>query len=161
MSTSGRLAMASSYDISGTGFASANTIGCSAIERIMSCVSTLPFESPTNTSAPFIASSSVCTSRLSVAKSFFCSVRFSLSLVITPLESSISMFSVLAPSATYIFVHDMAAAPAPFTTIFTLAMSLPFTSSAFLSPAADIIAVPCWSSCITGMSSVRFSLSSM
>ena len=39
--------------------------------------STLPLLSPTNTSAPFTASSSVFTSRRSVAKSFFCSVRLS------------------------------------------------------------------------------------
>ena len=56
--------------------------------------------SPTNTSAPFTASSSVWTSRRSVAKSFFCSVRLSRSLVMTPLESSITMFFTCAPSAT-------------------------------------------------------------
>ena len=135
--------MASSYDISGTGFASANTIGCSAIDCIMSFVRTLPFERPTNTSAPLTASSRLCTSRRSVAKSFFCSVRLSRSLVITPFESSITMFSFFAPSATYIFVHDIAAAPAPLTTIFTFEISFPLTSRAFLSPAAEIMAVPC------------------
>ena len=46
----------------------------------------------------------------------------------------------------------MAAAPAPLTTIFTLWISLPTISKAFLSAAAEIIAVPCWSSCITGIS---------
>ncbi len=40
-------------------------------------------------------------------------------------------------------------------------MFLPATSSAFFKPAAEMIAVPCWSSCITGMSSVFFRRSSI
>ena len=153
--------MASSYEISGTGFASAKTIGLSAIERIMSWLRMLPFESPTNTSAPLMASSRVCTSRRSVAKKAFCGVSFSRSLVITPFESIIRMFSFRAPRAIYNLVHEMAAAPAPLTTMRTFSMSLPATSRAFFSPAAEMMAVPCWSSCITGMSSVRLSRSSM
>ena len=161
MITSGRAAIASSYEISGTGLANANTIGFSFIERIISCESILPFDSPTNTSAPLIASSNVWTSRRSVANNAFCGVRFSRSEVMTPLESSITIFSFLTPNATYIFVHEIAAAPAPFTTSLTLLIFLPATSKAFFKPAAEMIAVPCWSSCITGISSVRFNRSSI
>ena len=66
------------------------------------------------------------------------------------------MFSCVAPKASYSFVHEMAAAPAPFTTIFTSSIFFPATSRAFSKPAAEIIAVPCWSSCITGISSSSF-----
>ena len=55
----------------------------------------------------------------------------------------------------------MAAAPAPFTTTLTSDIFLPFTSRAFKSPAPEMIAVPCWSSCITGISSSSFSLRSI
>ena len=108
-----------------------------------------------------MASSNVCASVRLVANSFFCSVKFGRSAVITPCESNIRIFSFFKPKATYSFVHEMAAAPAPFTTSRTFVMSFSATSSAFFRPAADIMAVPCWSSCITGMSNVRFSLSSI
>ena len=55
----------------------------------------------------------------------------------------------------------MAAAPAPFTTTLTSEIFLPAISRAFSSAAAEIIAVPCWSSCITGIESSSRSLSSM
>ena len=61
----------------------------------------------------------------------------------------------------YNFVHEIAAAPAPLTTNLTSAIFFPATSSAFFRPAAEMIAVPCWSSCITGISSVRFRRSSI
>ena len=40
----------------------------------------------------------------------------------------------------------MPAAPAPLTTTFTLSISFPVKSKAFIIPAVEIIAVPCWSS---------------
>ena len=40
----------------------------------------------------------------------------------------------------------MAAAPAPFTTTFTSLKSRPVRRQALISPAAQMIAVPCWSS---------------
>ncbi len=49
-------------------------------------------------------------------------------------------------------MHDTAAAPAPFTTSLISSIFFPCISRALSSPAAEIIAVPCWSSCITGMS---------
>ena len=108
-----------------------------------------------------MASSSVCTSRRSVAKNFLLSVRLGRSLVITPLLSSIRIFSLRAPSAIYSFVHDVADAPAPLTTILTSSIFFPATSRAFRSPALEMMAVPCWSSCITGMSSSALSLFSI
>ena len=53
----------------------------------------------------------------------------------------------------YSLVQAIAAAPAPDTTIFISSIFLPTNSSAFNNAAAEIIAVPCWSSCITGISS--------
>ena len=103
-----------------------------------------------------MASSSVCTSRRSVAKNFLLSVRFLRSEVITPLLSSIKIFSLRAPKAMYNLVHDVAEAPAPFTTMCTSSIFFPATSRAFSSPALEMMAVPCWSSCITGMSSSSF-----
>lgn len=47
----------------------------------------------------------------------------------------------------------MAAAPAPLTTTRILSSSLPAIFAPFRSAAEEMIAVPCWSSCIRGMSS--------
>ena len=133
--------------------ASANTIGDLAMLRTISCVSTLPLDKPRNTSAPFIASASVWISVRLVAKYFFCSFRSVRAFEITPLLSSITIFSSRAPSEIYSLVQDTAEAPAPFTTIFTSSILFPATSNALINPALDMMAVPCWSSCITGMSS--------
>ena len=46
----------------------------------------------------------------------------------------------------------MADAPAPATTTLMFDSSLPCNSAAFSKAAPEIIAVPCWSSCMTGMS---------
>jgi len=61
----------------------------------------------------------------------------------------------------YSFVHEIAEAPAPFTTILISLMSLPVISKAFINPADVMIAVPCWSSCITGISVAAFILLSI
>ena len=56
----------------------------------------------------------------------------------------------------------MAAAPAPDITILTLSIFLFDNSSALISAAQEMMAVPCWSSCIKGMSNSalsRFSIS--
>ena len=55
----------------------------------------------------------------------------------------------------------MAAAPAPLTTILSFEMSFFAISTAFFKAAAEIIAVPCWSSCITGISNSSFNLLSI
>ncbi len=61
------------------------------------------------------------------------------------------MFSSLAPKEMYNLVHEIAEAPAPLTTILASSIFFPVISSAFSKPAEEIIAVPCWSSCITGI----------
>ena len=61
------------------------------------------------------------------------------------------MFSRGRPSFTSRSRHDSAAAPAPETTSFTLAMSLPTSARPFSTAAPTMIAVPCWSSWNTGI----------
>ena len=61
------------------------------------------------------------------------------------------MFSFLAPNEQYKRVQEVAEAPAPLMIIFTSAISFPTISNAFNSAAAEIMAVPCWSSCMTGI----------
>ena len=58
-------------------------------------------------------------------------------------------------------MQEMAALPAPLTTIFTSWIRLPAISSALSIAAAEMIAVPCWSSCITGILSSALSLRSI
>ena len=70
-------------------------------------------------------------------------------------------FSTLTPKALYNLVHEIAAAPAPETTILMSSIFLLASSKAFNNAAAEIIAVPCWSSCITGISNSSFNLRSI
>ena len=80
----------------------------------------------------------------------------------TPSLSNMMMFSSFTPKRTYKLAHAKAAEPAPETTIFTLSVSLCAISKAFNKAADEIIAVPCWSSCMTGMfnsSTSRLSIS--
>ena len=136
------VATAISYSISGSGFAIAKTIGSLAIVKSIAGVTIFPVDKPIKISAFCIASSKVSKS-LSVANSAFCEVRFSLSFLITPLLSHITTFSLFTPNFKYKRVQEIAAAPAPLTTIFTLLISFSVISMAFLSAAAEIIAVPC------------------
>ena len=92
----------------------------------------------------------------SVAKKFLDSFKSVRCVEITPLLSHMMMFSFLAPNIIYSFVQEMEAAPAPFTTIFTSSIFFPAISSALIKPAPEMIAVPCWSSCMTGISSSSF-----
>ena len=71
-------------------------------------------------------------------------------------------FSGFTPNKTYKFAQAKAAEPAPETTTFTFVMSFSAISKAFKNAAEEIIAVPCWSSCITGIfnsSTKRLSIS--
>ena len=155
MIISSLVATAISYSISGTGFAIAKTIGFFAIDKSISGVTIFPLDKPIKISALCIASSNVCRS-LSVANSAFCVVRFPLSFRMTPLLSHMTTFSLCTPNFKYKRVQEIAAAPAPFTTIFTALISFSVISIAFFKAAAEIIAVPCWSSCITGISNSSF-----
>ena len=71
------------------------------------------------------------------------------------------MFSAEAPKALYSLVQETAAAPAPLTTIRTSSIFFSANSRALISAAAEIIAVPCWSSCMTGISNSSFNLRSI
>jgi hypothetical protein len=53
------------------------------------------------------------------------------------------------------------AAHTPLTTTFTVCLSFPVIFSPFIIPARHTIAVPCWSSCITGISNSFFNTSSI
>ena len=119
--------------------------------RSISGDTTPPTERPRKISAPSRASASVEMARV-VANSAFSADRFLREWDITPFESHITTFSGRMPRLIYRRVHMMAAAPAPLTTRRTLSMSLPWICRALMSAAPVIIAVPCWSSCITGMS---------
>ena len=55
-------------------------------------------------------------------------------------------FSFFTPELLKRFVHAIAEAPAPLTTIFTSLIFLPEISRALIKAAVVIIAVPCWSS---------------
>ena len=71
------------------------------------------------------------------------------------------MFSRRAPIDTYSLEQEMAAAPAPITTNFILSIFFFWISNALSNAAAEIIAVPCWSSCITGILNSAFNLLSI
>ncbi len=155
-----RAAMASSYFISGCGLAMAKTIGFLAIVLSIFGVRTSATDSPRKTSAPLIASSRV-EIFLSVANSLLYLFRSFLFLVITPLLSTMTTFSSFIPKETYSLVQDIAAAPAPLTTSLRSSIFFPASSVAFNKPAPVMMAVPCWSSCMTGISSSFLSRSSI
>ena len=67
----------------------------------------------------------------------------------------------LAPRVSSIFVMAVPAAPGPFNTMRQSGSARPATFSAFVSAAETTMAVPCWSSWKTGMSSSRSSASSI
>ncbi len=79
----------------------------------------------------------------------------------TPLVSHMMQLSCRAPIDFSSSRQAMPAAPAPFRTIRTSSIFLPDSSSAFSRPAAQITAVPCWSSWKTGMSISSFRRCSM
>ena len=120
----------------------AKTIGFSAMDFNILTVNMFALDSPIKTSAPTRALSKDLIF-LFVANSFFSSVRFSLSLLITPLLSVIIIFSSKIPRDLYNLPHEIAAAPAPDITIFKSEIFLFASSEALIKAAAEIIAVPC------------------
>ena len=147
--------------ISGSGFAIAKTIGFSDIDLSISTLIISDFDNPIKTSAPFNASSKLLTFIFLVINSFFSFDKLSLLMLIGPLLSNMIILSFLTPNATYILAHEIAAAPAPQITILIFLMSFFASSRAFIRAAPEIIAVPCWSSCITGIFSSSTSLLSI
>ena len=120
----------------------AKTIGLSAMPNNICGVIISPEDNPKNMSAPTKASSRLI-GFLSVAYFNCISDKEGLSFVKTPLLLNIKMFSTLSPSKTYILAQAKAAEPAPETTIFKSSVFFPANSTAFISAADEIIAVPC------------------
>ena len=112
------------------------------MERSISAVSRSAPESPINTSAPSQASARL-RRLVSLANSALYSLTPSRPTEITPLRSSMKMFCLVAPMLTSSRMQAMAAAPAPRQTMRASASCLPWISSAFISPAAVTMAVPC------------------
>ena len=71
------------------------------------------------------------------------------------------MFDTLTPRPTITSRQAIAAAPAPETATLISPMSLPTSSRPLSSAAAEMMAVPCWSSWNTGMFSRSRSFFSM
>ena len=113
-------------------------------------VSTLPTERPRNISASCKASIRLVMGRV-VANARRISSKSSRSVRRMPFTSFMMMFSRFTPSSTYSFTQAMAAAPAPLTTILMSPMFFLTISKALSSAADEMMAVPCWSSCMTGM----------
>ena len=70
-------------------------------------------------------------------------------------------FLGLAPNCIIISTQLKAAAPAPLTTIFTAPIFFSANSKALINAALLMMAVPCWSSCMMGMSNSAFNRSSI
>ena len=134
--------IAKSYAISGFGFAIAKTMGFFFIDNNIFGVTIFSLERPIKISELIMASSKVFIF-LFVANSFFSLDSSFLLDLITPLLSVIIMFLGSIPKALYILVHEIAAAPAPQTTIFTFSIFFSTISKAFNKAAEEIIAVPC------------------
>jgi hypothetical protein len=77
----------------------------------------------------------------------------------TPLESRTT--TSVTPASARIFATATPAAPAPETTTRIASKGLSTTRSAFVSAARTTTAVPCWSSCMTGMSRASLTRSSI
>ena len=128
----------------------AKMIGSFAIFSTISGLSAPAAERPRNTSAPTKASARSRVSVSTACADFHWS-RSVRPLWMTPLRSHMMTWSWGTPIALINSVQAMAAAPAPFTTTRICFMSRPVSSTALISPAAVMIAVPCWSSWKTGM----------
>lgn len=146
---------------SGSGLDSANTIAFGAIEAI-NCSGTTPAETPRNTSAPESASASPPVRPAGLvrdANSALGALMSSRPVWTMPCESS-TVTSVI-PLASRMLAHATPAAPAPETTTRIPAISRSSTRAAPCSAASTTIAVPCWSSCITGQSNASTTRRSM
>src|SRR5690625_4027003 len=113
MMQSGRVALATSGRISGSGLAKAKTIGLSAMLLSISGVSKPGAEQPRNMSASLTASSRVRSDVSRAKAALLGSISGSRPAQITPLESTTVIFSLGMPMLTKSFKQAMAAAPAP------------------------------------------------
>ena len=127
-------------------------MGLSFIESIISFVKAPLTERPNAISAPFNASANVLCGVSTAWADFHWSKSFLL-FEITPFLSHIITFFDGMPIAFNNSTQAIPAAPAPLTTILKFLISLPVIVRAFNKPAVATIAVPCWSSWNTGISS--------
>ena len=132
-------------------------MGFSAIASIMWPCTRPPRLRPRNTSAPFSASDKSASGVVAWARACFRGPSPSRPAWMWPLLSKTAMFSNRTPSCMYRSRQAMAEAPAPLTTSLTSSAFLPASSSALRRAAPLMMAVPCWSSCMTGMSSSSLS----
>jgi len=151
------------------GFAIVNTMASSAIAETQAFWTTPGpgLEAAMTMSAPFMASGTPpvrSSPFVRFARSHFSgyaplsSVRPGCRM---PLLSVKMMFFGLAPAAIRMYAVRTFEAPAPTMATVTSAMRFPTTFTALIAPATTIVAVPCWSSCHTGISSVARSRARM
>jgi len=148
----------SSGRTSGSGLAIANTIACGAIEPTAAALTAPGPDTPISTSAPANTSSAMPRTPSGLVRTANAALSGSSpgrSAYRTPSMSQTTTRDT--PCAKIIRVQATPAAPAPTTTTLTSAASLPTTRSALTSAARTTIAVPCWSSWKTGMSSSALS----
>ena len=139
---------------SGSGLASANTIGSSVIVASSAAPNRFGALTPMNTSAPFSASASepVFRSRLVCAAiATRWSSRPGRSGCTIPSTSTAITSAVRSEDSSRMIADP--AAPTPHTTTRTSANRFPTTRNALRSAPSTTTAVPCWSSWNTGMSS--------
>ena len=150
---------ASQGQISGTGLAVAKTTGSSAM-RSMYSAGMVPgpgLDAAMTMSAPSIASliPPVFPAPLVFSQMFFFSLwrlsKSSLDWLRIPLESHIQRCSGLNPVASSSLAMARDAAPAPITVTLASWKFFPTSFMAFMAPATSTVAVPCWSSCHTGI----------
>jgi len=170
--TTAPASFASHGQISGTGLAQANKIASLFMVLIHSgSITPGPdLESAITTSAPLIASG-ICPSRPSAFVvsqsrhlSTYSALRISRSLRCLPkmpLESTMKHFLGSAPQPKIKREQATLEAPVPMNVIFTSLIFLPTTLRALIKPAKVTVAVPCWSSCHTGISAFSRSVSKM
>ena len=144
--------------ISGVGLAIAKTIASVAMVLTISTVTTFGALTPMNTSLPrmisFSGPRSLCL-LVTSAIARWAGLSQSSSTLTAPFLSTSTILP--APNCISSLAMEMPALPAPLMTIFTSAIFLPTSLRALSSPALTTIAVPCWSSWKTGISSSSFS----
>ena len=124
MMMSVRTEYASSYEISGSGFASANTIGFAGMEAIISLL-TRPAELKPKKTSAFFMRSAKSAGPVPLANSALVSVMSaSLPGKMSPLRSQRKIFSFFTPNFSYILQHAIALAPAPLTATITSSIFL-------------------------------------
>ncbi len=158
--------MASSYGISGSGFAIAKMNGSLFIDWTISFVRIFLADTPMKTSLFFISSLRVSSSRLGDMKILSSISSCSKNEYILYLESCIeplrlNPYSFLIPISLSNLAILLPAAPVPEITTSKSSIFLFVSLQALIRAANVTIAVPCWSSWKTGISSSFFSLRSI